>query len=60
MALDRHGLRHLDNHPGLKQQAALLETIPGVGTATATAAWLLTLLSEHRGFDGPKQAVANA
>jgi len=50
--------RHLDNHPGLKQQAALLETIPGVGTATA--AWLLTLLADHRGFDGPKQAVANA
>jgi transposase len=50
--------RHLDNHPGLKRQAELLESIPGVGTATA--AWLLTLLADHRGFDGPKQAVAFA
>ena len=50
--------RHIDNHPGLKQQAALLETLPGVGTTTA--AWLLTLLAAHRGFDNPKQAVAFA
>lgn len=50
--------RHIDSHTGLKQQAELLETIPGVGTATA--AWLLTLLADHRGFDGPKQAVAFA
>ncbi len=50
--------RHIDGHPGLKQRAGLLESIPGVGTATA--AWLLTLLSEHRGFDDPKQAVAFA
>jgi transposase len=50
--------RHIDGHPGLKQRAGLLESIPGVGTATA--AWLLTLLSEHRSFDDPKQAVAFA
>lgn len=50
--------RHIDGNPGLKQRAGLLESIPGVGTATA--AWLLTLLSEHRGFDDPKQAVAFA
>jgi transposase len=50
--------RPIDHHPGLKQRAGLLETIPGVGTATA--AWLPTLLSEHRGFDDPKQAVAFA
>jgi transposase len=50
--------RHIDGHPGLKQQAELLETIPGVGEATA--AWLLTLLAAHRGFDDPKQAVAFA
>ena len=50
--------RHIDDHPGLKQRAGLLESIPGVGTATA--AWLLTLLSEHRGFDNPKQAVTFA
>jgi len=50
--------RHLDGNPGLKPRAGLLDSIPGVGTATA--AWLLTLLSEHRGFDDPKQAVAFA
>jgi transposase len=48
--------RHIDGHPGLKQRAGLLVSIPGVGTATA--AWLLTFLSEHRGFDDPKQAAA--
>jgi transposase len=50
--------RHINNHPGLRRQAELLETIPGVGEATA--AWLLTLLSEHRGFDNAKQAAAFA
>jgi len=50
--------RHLDGNPGLKQRAGLLESIPGVGTATA--AWLLTLLSEHHGFGDAKQAVAFA
>ena len=50
--------RHIDGHPGLKQRAGRLESIPGVGTATA--AWLLTLLSEYRSFDDPKQAVAFA
>lgn len=50
--------RPIDNHLGLRQQAVLLETIPGVGAATA--AWLLTLLAAHRGFDDPKQAVAFA
>ena len=50
--------RPIDNHPGLRQQAALLETIPGV--STTTAAWLLTLLAAHRDFDNPKQAVAFA
>jgi transposase len=46
--------RHIDGDPGLKRRAGLLESIPGVGAATA--AWLLALLGEHRGFDGPKQA----
>jgi transposase len=50
--------RHIDSHPGLKHRAALLETIPGIGTATA--AWLLTLLSEHRRFTSAKQAIAFA
>ncbi|MER2603025.1 MAG: transposase [Candidatus Competibacter phosphatis] len=38
-------------------RAELLESIPGVAT---TAAWLLTLLSEHRSFDSAKQAAAFA
>jgi transposase len=49
---------HIDGHPDLKRRAALLESIPGVGQATA--AWLITLLSEHRGFDSAKQAAAFA
>jgi transposase len=50
--------RHVDGNPGLKGRADLLETIPGVGEATA--AWLLTLLSEHYAFGDAKQAVAHA
>jgi transposase len=50
--------RHVDNHPDLKRRAGLLQSIPGVGLATA--AWLLTLLGEHRRFDSAKQAVAFA
>ena len=50
--------QHIDGNPRLKQRRDLLETIPGVGAATA--AWLLTLLSEHYGFDNAKQAVAHA
>jgi transposase len=49
---------HFDGHPGLKRRRDLLESIPGVGPATA--AWLLTLLSEHYGFADAKQAVAQA
>jgi transposase len=50
--------RHIDGNPGLRRRATLLESIPGVGEATA--AWLLTLLSEHRGFGNAKQAAAFA
>ncbi|TAL31329.1 MAG: IS110 family transposase [Alphaproteobacteria bacterium] len=50
--------RHIDRHPDLKQRRDLLESIPGVGTATA--AWLLTALSDHYGFANAKQAVAHA
>jgi len=50
--------RHIDGNPGLKGRADLLEAIPGVGEATA--AWLLTLLSEHYAFGDAKQAVAQA
>jgi transposase len=50
--------QHIDGNPDRKQRAGLLESIPGGGQATA--AWLLTLLSEPRGFDNAKQAVAFA
>jgi len=50
--------RHIDGSPTLKGRAGLLESIPGVGEATA--AWLLTLLSEHYGFADAKQAAAHA
>jgi transposase len=50
--------RHVDGTPGLKSRSGLLESIPGVGKATA--AWLLTLLSEHYGFGDAKQAAAHA
>ena len=49
--------QHIDNHPDLKRRRDLLESIPGVGEATA--AWLLTVLSEHYGFAHAKQAVAH-
>lgn len=50
--------QHIDDHPDLKRRQDLLASIPGVGAATA--AWLLTVLSEHYGFTGAKQAVAHA
>lgn len=50
--------QHIDDHPDLKRRQDLLESIPGVGAATA--AWLLTVLSEHYGFTAAKQAVAHA
>jgi transposase len=49
--------RHIDNDPDLKRRRDLLESIPGVGPATA--AWLLTVLSEHYGFTDAKQVVAH-
>jgi len=50
--------QHFDDHPDLKQRRDLLDTIPGVGKATA--AQLLVALSEHYGFDNAKQAAAHA
>jgi transposase len=49
---------HIDSDPDLRQQRDLLESIPGVGPATA--AWLLTRLSPHYAFANAKQAVAFA
>ncbi len=55
----REAIRRLvDGDPDLRQRARLLETIPGIGPATA--AWLLVALSEHYGFKHAKQAAAHA
>ena len=52
-----HIRQHIDDHPDLKRRQDLLESIPGVGPATA--AWLLTVLSEHYGFTQAKEVVAH-
>jgi len=46
---------HIDQHPGLKQQQDLLDSIPGIGTATS--AWLIGELNLTR-FDSARQAAA--
>lgn len=55
----RQQIRELiDQDPDLKQRAKLLESIPGVGSASI--AHLLLALSEHYGFTHAKQAAAYA
>jgi transposase len=55
----RQRIRQLfDDHPDLKHRRDLLDTIPGVGEATA--AQLLVALGEHHGFANAKQAAAHA
>lgn len=49
---------HIDNDPDLKQRHDLLNTIPGI--ASATIPHLLTALSDHHGFTSAKQVVAFA
>jgi len=46
---------HIDQHPGLKQQQDLLDSIPGIGPATS--AWLIGELNLTR-FDSARQAAA--
>ncbi|TAL45894.1 MAG: IS110 family transposase [Methylovulum sp.] len=55
----REQIRQLiDQDPDLKHRAELLETIPGVGSASV--AHLLLALSEHHCFTHAKQAAAYA
>lgn len=55
----REQIRQLiDQDPNLKHRAELLETIPGVGSASV--AHLLLALSEHHGFTHAKQVAAYA
>jgi transposase len=46
---------HIDQHPGLKQQQTLLDSIPGIGAATS--AWLIGELNLTR-FESARQAAA--
>lgn len=49
---------HIDQHPDLKDQAQLLESIPGIGAATA--ALLLAELGDVSLFDNARQVAAFA
>ena len=50
--------QRIDDDPDLRRRRDLLESIPGVGAASA--AHLLVALSEHYGFASAKQAAAHA
>jgi transposase len=49
---------HLDQHPGLKKQAELLLSIPGIGETTAV--WLLAELGDVKRFRCARQVLAFA
>lgn len=49
---------HIDNHPDLKEHARLLESIPGIGAATA--ALLLAELGDASQFSSARQVAAFA
>lgn len=49
---------HLDQHPGLKAQHALLDSIPGIGDTTATA--LLAELPNWQTFASAREVAAQA
>lgn len=47
---------HINNHPDLKRQAKLLDSIPGIGSATI--AQILAFMSDLSRFDNAKQYAA--
>jgi transposase len=49
---------HIDNHPRLKRQSALLDSIPGIGEATAAV--LLAELTNLKQYGGARQVAAYA
>ena len=49
---------HIKNHPGLKQQSALLDSIPGI--AETTAALLLSEITEIKQYRSARQVAAYA
>jgi len=48
--------QHIDNHPQLKKDAELLDTIPGIGKRTANK--LLTILGGNQKFESAKEVAA--
>jgi transposase len=50
--------RHINNHPGLKQQSELLDSIPGI--AEATAALLLSEITDINQYRSARQVAAYA
>jgi transposase len=55
--LEQQIKQHIDNHPDLKEQSELLQTIPGIGTRTAH---LLLSEIEFERFDSARQIAAQA
>lgn len=49
---------HIDNHPGLKQQSQLLDSIPGI--AETTAALLLSEITDIKQYRSARQVAAYA
>jgi len=50
--------KHIDSHPGLKQQSELLDSIPGI--AQTTAALLLSEMTDIKQYRSARQAAAYA
>ena len=55
--LEQQIKRHVDQHPNLKEQSRLLQTIPGIGTRTAN---LLLAEIEFNRFDSARSLAAQA
>lgn len=55
--LQKQITEHIDNHPDLKQQSALLQTIPGIGEKTAN---LLLSEIEFANYGSARQVAAQA
>lgn len=50
--------RHIDNHPGLKRQSELLDSIPGIAESTAAA--LLAEITDIKQYKSARQVAAYA
>jgi|LauGreDrversion4_2_1035121.scaffolds.fasta_scaffold352665_1 transposase len=54
--MERQIAQHIDNHPQLKKDAELLDTIPGIGKRRANK--LLTILGGNQKFNSAKEVAA--